>query len=180
MDKDILINIAKKSIERKFNNKINIDKKELLKNSNFLNEKRATFVTLTLNKELRGCIGSLEANRTLFDDLVNNAYMAAFEDPRFLELSFEEFKKIEIEISILTPPIIVEYKDFEDLKSKTRPYIDGVIIEQDGKRSTFLPQVWDMLPNFDDFFSHLCYKGGFEIDDNFKPKVYKYEVEKIK
>ena len=151
MDKDILINIAKKSIERKFNNKINIDKKELLKNNNFLNEKRASFVTLTLNKELRGCIGSLEANRTLFDDLVNNAYMAAFEDPRFLELSFEEFKKIEIEISILTPPIIVEYKDFEDLKSKIRPYIDGVIIEQDGKRSTFLPQVWDMLPNFDDF-----------------------------
>ncbi|MBK6548038.1 MAG: AmmeMemoRadiSam system protein A [Arcobacter sp.] len=180
MDKDILINIAKKSIERKFNNKINIDKEELLKNSNFLNEKRATFVTLTLNKELRGCIGSLEANRTLFDDLVNNAYMAAFEDPRFLELSFEEFKKIEIEISILTPPIIVEYKDFEDLKSKIRPYIDGVIIEQDGKRSTFLPQVWDMLPNFDDFFAHLCYKGGFEVDDNFKPKVYKYEVEKIK
>ncbi|MBP6289211.1 MAG: AmmeMemoRadiSam system protein A, partial [Aliarcobacter sp.] len=123
MDKDILINIAKKSIERKFNNKINIDKEELLKNSNFLNEKRATFVTLTLNKELRGCIGSLEANRTLFDDLVNNSYMAAFEDPRFLELSFEEFKKIEIEISILTPPIIVEYKDFEDLKSKIRPYI---------------------------------------------------------
>ena len=116
MDKDILINIAKKSIERKFNNKINIDKEELLKNSNFLNEKRATFVTITLNKELRGCIGSLEANRTLFDDLVNNAYMAAFEDPRFLELSFEEFNKIEIEISILTPPILVEYKDFEDLK----------------------------------------------------------------
>ncbi|MGJ0308903.1 AmmeMemoRadiSam system protein A [Aliarcobacter cryaerophilus] len=138
MDKDILINIAKKSIERKFNNKINIDKKELLKNNNFLNEKRASFVTLTLNKELRGCIGSLEANRTLFDDVVNNAYMAAFEDPRFLELSFEEFKKIEIEISILTPPIIVEYKDFEDLKSKIRPYVDGVIIEQDGKRSTFL------------------------------------------
>ena len=151
MDKDILINIAKNSIERKFNNKINIDKKELLKNNNFLNEKRASFVTLTLNKELRGCIGSLEANRTLFDDLVNNAYMAAFEDPRFLELSFEEFKKIEIEISILTPPIIVKYKDFEDLKSKIRPYIDGVIIEQDGKRSTFLPQVWNMLPNFDDF-----------------------------
>ena len=180
MDKDILINIAKKSIERKFNNKINIDKKELLKNNNFLNEKRASFVTLTLNKELRGCIGSLEANRTLFDDVINNAYMAAFEDPRFLELSFEEFKKIEIEISILTPPIIVEYKDFEDLKSKIRPYIDGVIIEQDGKRSTFLPQVWDMLPNFDYFFAHLCYKGGFEVDDNFKPKVYKYEVEKIK
>ena len=107
MDKDILINIAKKSIERKFNNKINIDKKELLKNNNFLNEKRASFVTLTLNKELRGCIGSLEANRTLFDDLVNNVYMAAFEDPRFLELSFEEFNKIEIEICILTPPIIV-------------------------------------------------------------------------
>ena len=88
--------------------------------------------------------------------------------------------KIEIEISILTPPIIIEYKDFEDLKSKIRPYIDGVIIEQDGKRSTFLPQVWDMLPKFDDFFAHLCYKGGFEIDDNFKPKVYKYEVEKVK
>lgn len=180
MRKDILIDIAKKSIEKRFNNSIKLPKDELLKNNSFLSEKRATFVTLTLNSELRGCIGSLEATKTLFDDLVNNSYMAAFEDLRFLELSFEEFKKIEIEISILTPPKKVEYKNFEDLKSKIEPNVDGVIIEQNGKRSTFLPQVWDMLPTFDEFFAHLCYKGSFEVDDSFKPIVYKYEVEKIK
>ncbi|AXK48515.1 AMMECR1 domain-containing protein [Aliarcobacter trophiarum LMG 25534] len=180
MKRDILMDIVKKSIEKEFNSDINIDKSELIKNNNFLNEKRATFITLTLNNELRGCIGSLEADKTLFDDLVNNSYMAAFQDPRFLELSLEEFKKVEIEISILTPPTIVEYKDFEDLRSKIKPNIDGVIIEQEGKRSTFLPQVWKMLPTFDEFFAHLCYKGGFEVDDSFNPKVYKYEVEKIK
>ena len=76
MRKDILIDIAKKSIEKRFNNSIKLSKDELLKNNSFLSEKRATFVTLTLNSELRGCIGSLEANRTLFDDLVNNSTFA--------------------------------------------------------------------------------------------------------
>lgn len=180
MNKELLKDIAKKSIKSKFDNKIKIDKEKLLKEFSFLNEKRATFVTLTLNGELRGCIGSLVATKTLLDDLISNSYMAAFEDPRFLELRAEEFEKIDIEISLLTKPKKIEYSNFNDLKKQIIPNKHGVILEFKAKRSTFLPQVWQQLPNFDDFFSQLCYKGGFEVDENFRPDIYIYEVEKIK
>lgn len=180
MNKELLKDIAKQSIKSKFDNKIKINKEKFLKEFSFLNEKRATFVTLTVNGELRGCIGSLVATKTLLDDLISNSYMAAFEDPRFLELRDEEFEKVDIEISLLTIPKKIEYSNFNDLKKQIIPNKHGVILEFKAKRSTFLPQVWEHLPNFDDFFSQLCYKGGFEVDENFRPDVYIYEVEKIK
>lgn len=155
MNKELLKDIAKKSIKSKFDNKIKIDKEKLLKEFSFLNEKRATFVTLTLNGELRGCIGSLVATKTLLDDLISNSYMAAFEDPRFFELRAEEFEKVDIEISLLTKPKKIEYSNFNDLKKQIIPNKHGVILEFKAKRSTFLPQVWQQLPNFDDFF-HNC------------------------
>jgi len=180
MYKKILLDIVKNSINSKFDKNITINKDILIKQFSFLNEKKATFVTLYLDNNLRGCIGTLYANRRLIDDLINNAYMAAFEDPRFYELSYEEFLKVSIEISILTSPIEILYDNFEDLEQKIKPNIDGVILEDKGRRSTFLPQVWEQLPLFQDFFAHLCHKGSFEIDKNFKPKVYVYQVEKIK
>ena len=179
-ENELLIYIAKKSIERKFTNSFDLNKDELLEKYSFLAQNRATFVTLKLNGSLRGCIGSLVARRTLFDDIVSNAYMSAFEDVRFYELSFEEFQKISIEISILSDNVEIFYKDFEDLKSKIRANIDGVILEFDGKRSTYLPQVWQQLPKFEDFFVSLCNKGGFEIDENFHPRVFVYQVKSIK
>ena len=149
-------------------------RKQFVENQNLRIKFIGTFIRFGMRNNFKG----MPMETLLFTD-IRSIDESIYEDHVWFNMT-KEFNKIEIEISILTPPIIVEYKDFEDLKSKIRPYIDGVIIEQDGKRSTFLPQVWDMLPNFDDFFAHLCYKGGFEVDDNFKPKVYKYEVEKIK
>ena len=181
MEIQILLQLAKKSIEKKFNPNLQINKEKLLEDFPFLTQNGATFVTLTLNGRLRGCIGSLVAHRSLFDDLVSNSYAAAFEDPRFYELTLEEFEKVNIEISILTPPIEVKYSDINDLKSKIKPNIHGVILQKDGRRSTFLPQVWEQLPTFEEFFSHLCHKGSFEVNClEFHPQVFVYEVNKIK
>lgn len=180
MENQVLLDIARKSIQKKFDSKAIIDKEKLLKEFAELKNSSATFVTLTLDGKLRGCIGTLYAYRSLLEDLISNSYAAAFEDPRFYELSFEEFKKVNIEISILTTPIEIIYKDLQDLKSKLKPNIHGVILQHNGKRSTFLPQVWEQLPTFEDFFAHLCYKGSFEVDLDFHPQVFVYEVKKIK
>lgn len=181
MKNQILLEIAKKSIKRKFDSNIKIDKDELLKDFPKLKEIGATFVTLKLNNELRGCIGTLNAKVSILEDLISNAYGAAFEDPRFYELTKEEFEKTDIEISILSSPVQIQYTDIEDLKSKIKPNIHGVILQKDGRRSTFLPQVWEQLPTFEEFFSHLCYKGSFEEDClEFHPQIFIYEVKKIK
>ncbi|QKF66344.1 AmmeMemoRadiSam system protein A [Arcobacter venerupis] len=181
MENHVLLDIAKKSIEEKFDSSIKINKEQLLKDFPFLAQNGATFVTLTLNNQLRGCIGSLQAHRQLLDDLISNAFAAAFEDPRFYELTLDEFKKVKIEISILSTPVEVIYTDIEDLKSKIKPNIHGVILQKDGRKSTFLPQVWEQLPSFEEFFSHLCYKGSFEPNClEFHPHVFTYEVNKIK
>lgn len=181
MENRVLLEIVKKTIASKFDANIKLDTKKLLEDFPFLKEQKACFVTLTLNNKLRGCIGSLQAHRTLLDDLISNSYGAAFEDPRFYELSLEEFEKVDIEISILSTPIEVRYTDIENLKSKIIPNVHGVILQKDGRRSTFLPQVWEQLPSFEEFFHHLCYKGSFE-DDCLKshPQIFVYEVSKIK
>ena len=181
MENQVLLDIVKKSIEKKFNSSITIDKEKLLSDFPQLQNPGATFVTLNLDGKLRGCIGSLQAHRSLLEDLISNAFAAAFEDPRFLELTPQEFEKVDIEISILSVPIEVEYSDLNDLKSKIKPNIHGVILQHNGRRSTFLPQVWEQLPTFEEFFSHLIYKGSFE--DNcfdYHPQVFTYEVNKIK
>jgi len=181
MDNQVLLKIARDTIASKFDKNIIVDKKKLLSDYPFLNELGATFVTLTLNKELRGCIGTLEASHTLLDDLVVNANNAAFHDPRFFELSFEEFKNIDLEVSVLSKPIKLEYENLLDLKSKIKPFIHGVILSDGQRRSTFLPQVWEQLPEFEDFFTHLCYKGNFpENCFSTHPDVYIYEVTKVK
>ncbi len=178
---DLLLILAKKSIESEFDKSINIDKENLLNNYEILNEQRATFVTLTLNGKLRGCIGSLIAHRNMFDDIFNNAKAAAFGDPRFEKLSFEEFKEVKIEISLLTIPKVLEYKDLDDLKNKLIKNKPGVILELDGKRATFLPQVWEQLSSADIFLSHLCQKAGLNPKSlRTFPNIQTYEAEKIK
>jgi len=181
MDNQVLLKIARDTIESKFDKSKKVDKEKLLKDYPFFNELGATFVTLNLNGQLRGCIGSLIASHKLIDDLMVNANNAAFHDPRFYELSHDEFKRIDLEISILSKPERVEYDDIEDLKSKIVPFVHGVILEDSLRRSTFLPQVWEQLPSFEEFFSHLCSKGNFEKDCLVThPNVYTYEVNKVK
>jgi AmmeMemoRadiSam system protein A len=121
---------------------------------------RATFVTLTMHKQLRGCIGMLEACRPLAHDVAENACSAAFEDPRFRPLSREEFEQIEIHISVLSPPEEVTFESERELLSKIRPNIDGLILEDGLHRGTFLPSVWEELPEPDIFLAHLKIKAG--------------------
>ena len=181
MSKDILLKIANDSIKSKFDETAKIDKEKLLKEYPFLSKPGACFVTLKLDNKLRGCIGSLEVYGMLIDDIVENAYNAAFNDPRFLELTLEEYKKIDLEISILTPALKIEYNNIEDLKSKIKVGVHGVVLQNEDSRSTFLPQVWEQLPTFEEFFKQLLHKGSFEEDALEKGiNVSVYEVMKVR
>ncbi len=145
-----------------------------------LQEMGACFVTLEINQHLRGCIGSLEAHRPLIMDIAHNAYAAAFNDPRFPPLQQSELELLDIEVSILTPNEEMHFSDEEDLLKQVRPGIDGLIIEDSGRRGTFLPTVWEALPNTQDFFRHLKQKAGLSEDhwsDNVR--VYRYTTELI-
>ncbi|MCD6427036.1 MAG: AmmeMemoRadiSam system protein A [Caldisericaceae bacterium] len=142
-------------------------------------EKRGTFVTLTENGNLRGCIGSILPVNPLIVDVSQNAINAAFRDPRFYPLTKEEFPLMNIEISVLTVPQKIEYENAADLLKKIRPYKDGIIIRHGPFQATFLPQVWEELPDKESFLSHLCLKAGLSGDCYLSGKieVYRYEVE---
>lgn len=141
----------------------------------------ATFVTLTQHGQLRGCIGSLEAHRPLADDVRANARCAAFHDPRFPPMTKDELARTRVEVSLLTPPVPIFFRDEADAIRQMRPGIDGMIFECHGRRGTFLPQVWESLPEPCEFFAHLKQKAGFPADF-WSPdvKLYRYEVQKWK
>lgn len=141
----------------------------------------ATFVTLTEHGELRGCIGSLEAHRNLDADVRANALAAAFRDPRFAPLSEAEFDRIRVEVSLLSVPRALTFRDEADALRQLRPGIDGVIFSALGRRSTFLPQVWDELSEPRLFMAHLKQKAGLSADF-WSPDVQlqRYEVKKWK
>jgi AmmeMemoRadiSam system protein A len=120
----------------------------------------ATFVTLTCRGDLRGCIGALQASLPLAEDVVMHARAAATEDFRFYPVRPEETAGLEIEISILSDPAPLEYADPDDLIAKLRPGIDGVILASGLHRATFLPQVWDKVPQPHQFLDLLCEKAG--------------------
>lgn len=120
----------------------------------------AVFVTLTQDDELRGCIGSLEARRSLREDVADNAVASALRDPRFPPLSPDELEVTSIEVSVLTRPLPLAVSDEADARARLRPGIDGVIFAAGPHRATFLPQVWDDLPDPADFLAHLVRKAG--------------------
>lgn len=123
-------------------------------------ENGASFVTLTIGAELRGCIGALEPYQVLAEDVREHAVAAALEDPRFPPVCEPELDRILIEVSCLTRPVPLVYQDADDLLSKLRPHVDGVILWDGFRRSTFLPQVWEKIPDPALFISNLCYKMG--------------------
>lgn len=141
----------------------------------------ATFVTLTQQGNLRGCIGSLAAYRPLLQDIRSNAVAAAFRDPRFDPLSESELAMTRVEVSLLSPSQPVTFNDEQDALSQLRPGIDGVILEYRHYRSTFLPQVWEQLPHPADFMSQLKRKAGLP-GDFWAPEILlsRYTVEKWK
>lgn len=120
----------------------------------------ATFVTLTQAGALRGCIGSLEAYRPLAQDVAKNAVAAAFRDPRFSPLDEDELVRTRVEVSLLEPPEPLDFKDEADALAQLRPGLDGLILTHGGRRATFLPQVWESLPEPQRFMSQLKLKAG--------------------
>lgn len=124
----------------------------------------ACFVTLTQYGELRGCIGSLQAHRSLLADVKSNAVSAAMRDPRFTPLSTEELDITEIEISLLSPSQEMQVRDEADALAQLRPGVDGIIFEYGRYRSTFLPQVWESLAQPRDFLAMLRRKAGLPDD----------------
>jgi MEMO1 family protein len=159
----ILVKLARQSIEKKFDKCSNQVDPDAMTDSAF-KEKRGTFVTLTINKQLRGCIGNLDAGDSIVDGIERNAVNAAFRDPRFPPLKAHELDRVDIEVSILSKPQPLEYRDSDDLLSKLRVNVDGVILRKGSASATFLPQVWEQLPYPDTFLSHLCAKAGLPTD----------------
>jgi len=141
----------------------------------------ASFVTLTERGALRGCIGSLSAYRPLIDDVRENACAAAFSDPRFPPVQAGEFDGVRVEVSLLTPATPLSFRDEADALAQLRPHIDGVILRLRHYRATFLPQVWEQLPDPKVFLAHLKQKAGLPAD-YWSPDLAleRYQVEKWK
>jgi hypothetical protein len=141
----------------------------------------ATFVTLMLEGRLRGCIGSLRAERALAVDVAENARAAAFRDPRFPKLTADEWPRCQVEVSLLSAAKPVRFADEADLIAQLCPGEDGVILEAEGRRATFLPQVWENLPDKRQFLQELQKKAGLPADMRLaRCKVSRYRVIKWK
>ncbi len=152
-----------------------------LPHPDWLHEPAAVFVTLTRRGELRGCIGSLEAHRSLIEDLEDNARGAAFRDPRFEPLSREELAETNVEVSVLSNPEPLQFADEADALRQLRPGVDGIILEYGGRRATFLPQVWGHLPEPRRFLAQLKLKAGLPADFWAEGvRLWRYTVKKYK
>lgn len=143
-----------------------------------LTDKAASFVTLQRQGQLRGCIGMLEAQRPLVEDISENAFAAAFRDPRFPPLSAHEFTDLDLHISILSPAQALHFTSEQELLARLQPGIDGLILQEGYRRGTFLPSVWEQLPQPSQFLRHLKQKAGLPADywsDTLK--AYRYTTE---
>jgi hypothetical protein len=173
----VLLQIARSAISSAFGRPYD----NTSENLPWLHEKGASFVTLTQDQKLRGCIGTLEAHRPLLIDVKANAHAAAFRDPRFSPLTEKELGYTEIEISLLSAMQALEFSAEHDALAQLRPGVDGVVFEFGRYRSTFLPQVWEQLPDVALFMAHLKHKAGLQPefwDD--EVKLYRYTVSKYK
>ncbi len=186
-EQKILLDIARSAIQSTIKGSQPVPMEEVLEKFDLkyippqLQKDGATFVTITKDEELRGCIGTLEAYQPLFEDVREHAIAAATQDYRFSPIGIEELSQIKIEISYLSEPEDFNYKDSQELLEKVRPNIDGVTFIDGQRRATFLPQVWDKLPNKEAFFDHLCLKMGVPINTWRKGKllVQIYQVEEF-
>lgn len=174
-----LLDIARASIERglRDGSPLAVD---LATEPAQLREPRAAFVTLHLRGQLRGCIGSIEAYRPLAEDVAGNAYAAAFEDPRFPPVTEAEAGLLDLHISVLTPPQPMTVRDEADLLAQLRPGHDGLILQEGHRRATFLPAVWEDLPDARQFVGYLKRKAGLSLDHwSSSLRFWRYEAESI-
>lgn len=157
----LLLDIAKESISSRFKLITTSEfKPDISKYAGVLQEKGASFVTLTLNKQLRGCIGSIIAYRSLIEDISINAYNSAFNDTRFTPLTEEEYNLIKISISLLSPPVKLDFKDENDLLAKITKDKDGLIIRDKNYKAVYLPSVWEYFEDKQSFLNSLKQKAG--------------------
>ncbi|MFO7784153.1 MAG: AmmeMemoRadiSam system protein A [Thermodesulfobacteriota bacterium] len=173
-----LISLARKTIEAELFGGGSPPEEGMEITPEFL-DKRGTFVTLTMNGGLRGCIGNIIPRESVLEGVKKNALNAAFEDPRFRPLTAEEWERVRVEVSILSDPRPLPYETPEDLLNKLKPGVHGVIIRKGMRQSTFLPQVWEQLPDKSEFLTHLCLKAGLDGDAWRKDplEVFTYEVQ---
>lgn len=145
-----------------------------------LQQHKASFVTLYMDNDLRGCIGTLQAYRPLVVDVAHNAYAAAFSDPRFPPLTAIEYEKLSFHISVLDTPTAIHFQDEQDLLRQLQPGVDGLVLEEGYHRGTFLPQVWESLPEPAQFLRHLKQKAGLS-PNYWSPsiRVERYHVEEF-
>ena len=176
-----LLNLARQSLGYYFETGESLSVDESQVDADLLH-KRGTFVTLTKNGELRGCIGHIEPVQAIYKDIIENALSAGLEDTRFVPVKSEELNDIEIEVSILTEPEELKYNSTEDLLNKLRPLVDGVVIEKGRLGATYLPQVWEGWSGDEvkaEFLSSLCQKADLPADEwqTGSLKVFTYQAE---
>lgn len=181
-DRQRLLQIARRAIEKY------LQKGEVLKMEKddlplSFQEKNGVFVTLWENQELRGCIGSLESDKPVYENVIDNSLASALFDSRFTPLKAEEMNEVKIEISILSP--LRQMRRFEharDLLNYLQKHQSGLLIKKGGRQATFLPQVWEELPAPASFLSRLCEKAGLDAREWEKMdlEIYQYEAEVFK
>ena len=148
--------------------------------ASWLRQPGASFVTLSKKGELRGCIGSLEATKPLGEDVAENALGAAFRDPRFAALEAHEWSDCEVDVSLLSTPRRLRFVDEADLLEQISPGLDGLIVQADGRRATFLPQVWESVPEPREFLRELLRKAGLTPDTALaRCEMWRYRVVKF-
>lgn len=180
-ERNILLSVAREAITAAVARR-SLPALQIEKQPQILQADGATFITLTKNGHLRGCIGTMEPYQPLIADVQEHAVAAALSDYRFPKVTQDELGQIRIEISRLTPLKRLPYKETEELVKALRIGVDGVLIRNEGRRATFLPQVWEQLPQPDQFLSQLCLKMGAPADlwKTKSMEVFTYQVEKFK
>ncbi len=178
----ILLALARETISEKLSG----DVQAAIPDDPAFDARYGTFVTLKISGALRGCIGNLVPAGSVAEGVQRNAINAAFNDPRFPPLTAGELANVDIDISVLSQPYLLEYKDGEDLAARLRPGVDGVILTLGNAGATFLPQVWEQLPTPELFLGHLCRKAGLPEmawrDSHPKIEIYQvqsFEEEKV-
>ncbi len=181
-NKKYLLQLARRALQRYFKEgkKVQIEKDDL---SPALKEKKGVFVTLEENGQLRGCIGNLSADKPIYQAVIDNSLASALFDPRFSAVKLSELDEIKIEISILSSlkplPSFSSPEELLHYLNKNKP---GLLIKKGNQQATFLPQVWDELPEAESFLQHLCLKAGMDPLEWRKMNldIYEYKVEKFK
>jgi hypothetical protein len=168
-DRKILLKLAREALERAVRGEAvpPLDHRQI---PTQLLADGASFVTLTKKGQLRGCIGALEAYQPLALDVQEHAQAAALQDYRFPPVQAHELPDIHIEISRLSAPKPLPYENPLELPRLLKPGQDGVVLRDGWRRATFLPQVWESLPDPEEFLNHLCYKMGAA------PDVWKHKI----